>query len=303
MPWFVRKINVRVRDKGGPVAPQANEMDLPDEEYRTVLERGLWQRINSLDGNSRILLFIHGYANDLKDAFIAYTAFASNADRVLGAGSLRPVVGLFFWPGDTNPRWFSPLSYPWEIQPAKDSASRLAEWLQGLRGPGGSPVEIDIIAHSLGCRVTLETLDILRFIPNPTVRIRSVTLMAAAVEEGAVDMREGVIGALRPAAFLPGDRLLLFSESDWVLWLAFPLGQSAAGESFLPTAVGRFGGPQTLPAQRDEYYGAGHSDYWPGEESAFRTTFFLGLGGGIPSIPRRKISSWTMPDEYRLGGD
>lgn len=74
-------------------------------------------------------------------------------------------------------------------------------------------------------------------------------------------------GQLYRAATLSATRRTLYSESDTVLHLAFPLGESAAGEAFFPTAIGRYGQPQsdfTAESEMfiDAHHGYNHGDYW-----------------------------------------
>src|SRR5881227_3768664 len=80
-----------------------------------------------LHGMSRLTLLIHGYNNSQCSASRSYGSFGSLSDvtdpSVVAAFGERCE---FYWPGDS--RWFGPLSYPAEIEPAKESAKRLGEF-------------------------------------------------------------------------------------------------------------------------------------------------------------------------------
>ena len=107
-----------------------------------------------------------------------------------------------------------------------------------------------------------------------------VALMAAAVPVGFVQRG----GSLASAAAADKQTLILCSEGDAVLHLAFPLGETAGGDGFFPSAVGRDGDPAWawtsppvpmatgVPSPR-KY---GHGDYWTGVESANQVSAMLG---------------------------
>src|SRR5450755_3597726 len=111
-------------------------------------------------GRQQIVVLIHGYANSKSSASTSYQACIDNLQRLAAPANnnIPSPIFKFYWPGDTQIRIFSELSYPTEIWPAKESGQRLAAFLATLTGPGGSPVEVHLVAHSLGNRVALEML-------------------------------------------------------------------------------------------------------------------------------------------------
>jgi hypothetical protein len=168
--------------------------------------------------------------------------------------------------------------------------------------PGGWPLEVMLVCHSLGNRVGLELvrqyLNAICEGSTEKLNYRAGCFMAAAVPVFMVD--EG--GDLRAAAEKVESKLVLYSEADIVLHLAFPLGQTVAGEGILPLAVGRFGQPNAgLWIKRTDMgqYGYDHWYYWSHKESANAVAAFLGLtvDNEIPSavIPSHETPTNTEP--------
>ena len=269
------ELTVRTRRAGGPVADEVREVTPPFPH-----------------GRRRVVLLVHGYNNSEAAARASYSEFTEELRKTgTGTAALLADLGKVYWPGDAELGPVSFLSYPWEIGPAKDSAARLAKYLPTLVGPGGTPTEIHLVAHSLGNRLILELLDRLAALPSATARFGGTCLMAAAVQ---VDMVEAG-GRLWPGATLSRKTLTLYSRDDAVLRWAFPLGQTAAGEGFFPTAVGRFGQPPGLWTERREMSGNGHSDYWKDPRSAALVARFLGVA--VPGeIQASTIARRPLPD-------
>ena len=117
----------------------------------------------------------------------------------------------------------------------------------------------------------LETLLAVHGNPQSRVHIRRIQLMAAAVPtfmlfdpDDTPRLRDAFDESLEIGA------KNLYSGADAVLSLAFPPGQTLAGdgEGFLPTAVGRAKFPaQSELARMDpvEMPDAGHGSYWGGD--------------------------------------
>jgi pimeloyl-ACP methyl ester carboxylesterase len=240
----------------------------------------------SPDGRGKVVLFVHGYNNSAPDADTAYGQFLT--DLMSASTTTRfnlPAFG-FYWPGDTHIKIISTISYPFQIDPAIDSARRLFAFLATLQGPGGTPIEINLVGHSLGCRLVLELVKQFSLSALPLVAIRDVVLMAAAVPVSKVED----LDALGRAALFPRSSLVLFSDADLVLQLAFPPGETIAFDAFFPTAVGRFGQPsrtwtggarKMVHANKSGY---AHGDYWPGVESAAAAGTFLGSASVSPLL-------------------
>jgi hypothetical protein len=249
-------LSVRTQPEGGPVAP---EVAPPAANFPLA--------------GSRIAILIHGYNNTERKALESYGKFL--ADSQIGGALAVGQVCEFVWPGDKPWGMFSALSYPAEIGPARESAAALYRFLKQLQPPGGWPLEIALVCHSLGNRLMLELLGNYVNDPNPPgIRFHTGCMMAAAVPVFMVDAG----GALRSAAEALDRTVVLYSARDGVLHWAFPLGETVAGEGFLPTAVGRHGDPESgLWLERDDMGTYGHSDYWSGTRSAAIVASFLGV--------------------------
>jgi pimeloyl-ACP methyl ester carboxylesterase len=245
------RLSFRQRPQGGEVKPEPSE-----PEYR------------QLTGRRHLLLLIHGYNNNLKVSEEAYRGFEDLQRELAGLDDDSPVAGgrlvQIYWPGDADWGIVSPLFYPWSIERARQTAAALADILARAARESGHK-QVDIVAHSMGCRLALELLKELR--SKSDITVGRVVLMAGAVPTFMLEPRPDR-HELR-AAF---DRVLseaglsLYSSSDLVLSVAFRLGQSTAtGEGFFPTALGHeFWADAVAPVKltQQENPNAGHSDYW-----------------------------------------
>jgi hypothetical protein len=249
------------------------------------------------EGRRSLVLLIHGYANSQKQASGSFDSCISNLETAASQSNSNLISPIFkfYWPGDTKLPVISQLSYPWEIGPAVDSAAKLSTFLQGLAGPGATPVEVHLVSHSLGGRVVLEILK--HFVAagaNSPVLFRSMSLMAGAVP---VRMAGDSKQLLRPA-LIPEKRQVLFSSSDLVLMIAFRLGETVAGEGFFPEAVGTHGHPNGM-WQQQNLKGYEHWDYWPSALAALYLGSFLDLPVPVPPPPNM-IPLRAGPDERSL---
>lgn len=187
------------------------------------------------------------------------------------------------------------LYYPWSIGQAQQTAPVLAHALGEAVALSGFK-QIDIVAHSMGGRVTLELIKHLQAVPG--VLLSHVAFMAAAVP--TFILIPGDSHQLREAydAMVAGGAVSLFSPDDMVLALAFPVGQTLGGadEGWFPAALGheRWTSPAApLTLGQQQIHGANHSDYWGWKEKtrdrarqAGRIVRqFLGLG----PIPERVV--------------
>ncbi|HEV2889699.1 MAG TPA: alpha/beta hydrolase [Frankiaceae bacterium] len=204
----------------------------------------------------RLLVLVHGYNNDEVQAASAYATF----QRRLRSALLEPPSRMprpiweYHWPGDDR-RWsVSLLGYPIKPAVATTSGERLGEFLATL----ARTQVVDIVAHSLGCRVALATTAWIKRQPSyQGARIGQVVLMAAAVPEHLCRDQDG-----RPFRRpLPTEaEHVLHSRADLVLRLVFRRGQGVAGEGGSP-AVGRNGGPAGRWSSVVDS-GVGHTAYW-----------------------------------------
>lgn len=245
------RLSFRHAPVGGPVRGQ------PDEQERLALAI-----------RQHLILLIHGYNNSEREADEAYRGFEAMQRRLAALPEDAPVAHDrlvdVYWPGDADWGIVSPLYYPWSIRRARETARALAATLkEAVRASGYK--RVDIVAHSMGCRLTLEVLKELR--GTPELYLGRIALMAGAVPTSMLE--HGGRNRLREAweEVLQDGALSLYSGNDAVLAAAFPLGQTVAGrgEGFFPTALGHehWASPNPPAAlAQNEITGAGHSDYW-----------------------------------------
>lgn len=283
------RVTTRTKEEGG-------DMCAAQETWRSG--QALQQR--------ELLVLCHGYNNPVHNAEEAYTGFRVGQERYLPGDDVdrfEQMIGDFYWMGDV--KWWGPLNwlnfayYPKAVGNAKDTAPKLADYL--ARRSAAGLLWVHFVAHSLGCRLVLETIrELQRRGAGP--RIGKVCLMAAAVPTFMVF--DG--GALHDALRVPERLRALFSPADLVLQFAFPPGQTAAlgDEGRMPTAIGRHGDlPVGGPIDREHIEGADHGDYWAKSDKAacaravLAISGFLQVGPGLrtlrsePSPPAREAAS------------
>jgi hypothetical protein len=281
-------ISARTADAGGDVRPQIDGAQL------------------SLR-SSRLIILIHGYNVNRPNSEKGFNAFGQLLQNrgVPELSVLGQVIGLL-WPGDENIVLIGGLFYSAKMGAARDSGAVLAKFLLGLRGPNDSPLQVIIVAHSLGNRVSLEMLTDLLAQSNRTWgRMEGHCLMAAAVMVGMVDSG----GRLSAAARSLRTRTL-YSEADKVLHWAFPPGETMAGEGFFPQAVGRFGNPVPVWNDRFDLQPYDHSNYFPGlptsggidDRSAQLAAQFI--GAAVPTtLPANQILPNSLPPANQIASN
>lgn len=272
----VGELSVRRQEAGGPVADRVNPLGPLTPA-----------------GKRNFVLLVHGYANSQPVASKSFDKCIQNMEELArDANTILPsAIFKFYWPGDTRLPVVSQLSYPWEIGPAVSSAAKLADYLKGVAGPGGTGTQIHLVAHSLGSRLILEMLS--HFLSGDgSVRFASMSLMAAAVPVRRVKNSHQL---LRASTVPDKDkRQVLCSSTDLVLMIAFRMGETFAREGIFPEAVGSYGHPDEL-WQKQKMDGYGHSDYWPSRLAALHLCRVLGIpvAHATPEngIPAREVAS------------
>ena len=264
------RISTRTRERGGAVAnhvwvePMSSFADLTAP---------------------RILIMIHGFSNHPEDARESYEMMEARLRRQLPVGTTGRLGAIwqFYWPGDhTQAPWRQIGAYRHSLADAKKSGRLLARFL--LERPRQ---QVCLVGHSMGCRVTLETLRTLRRArsllrsADDAVPSRVAFLMAAAVP----------VRLCREARHPYGNPLancaerVLWSHEDRVLRLLFRVGQPRDSRES-GRAVGLTGGPpgrwtssDPLPFRRTlrTALATGHSHYWGSSEVARRLAIHLGL--------------------------
>lgn len=254
------------------------------------------------------VVLVHGFNNTDSEAATAYFAFRTRETGI--SDPMPPLDARFgdaFWPGDAH--WWGwldradALVYPLSVSTARRAATEIARLLWQMPRLR----EVNFVAHSLGCRIVLETLLLLgqRVLP----RVRRVCLMAAAVPSEMLEPGGRFFDLLRRMQGARTQLYVLHSMQDSVLHLAFPLGQRLAGAGEASSrALGRFGPSAMMPGYGDtvlgaEVQGAGHSHYWGHlDTSASRKAnelvgIFLELGARARSVGTLRES----PSARRLG--
>lgn len=267
---------------------------------------------NVLRLSRRLLLLIHGYNNDLEAGKDAYQGFIRVQHELADLPPDRPIcdgqiVGVY-WPGDADWGIFSALYYPWSIEKAKTAAASLATALESAAREGLLH-EVDVIAHSMGSRLTLELLK--QLLPTPRIRVARIVFMAAAVPVFMLDPADGQKLRAAYETMLAGGAISLYSRDDMVLNLAFPVGQTAAGagEGWFPTALGHdIWLSHLTPPNLLQYpvNGAGHSDYWGWKEETLDRAreankhireFLRFTSGVVRETPSRVVVERDGPEE------
>ena len=185
-------LSFRTKNRGGPVVPG-----------RLIPEPGLGTN-NDLQVESAVAVLVHGFNVSLAKG---KAGLLQLADMLPSAGAIVAVV----WPGD---HWLGPLSYSFEGRDADDTAFELARFLHDTLRPDA---EVSIIAHSLGCRVTMETIKRLNALGR---EVDQVCLMAPAIDDdslsGPDEYLHATNGVNRVAA--------MSSRKDRVLRFSYPAG-------------------------------------------------------------------------------
>jgi hypothetical protein len=231
----------------------------------------------------RATLIVHGYNNDPEDAGKSYSAFYRELDGLLHSYQVDHLWEVY-WPGyvPVKPRKIqsavTSLTYAHQVLKAPDVGKALADHIVAVPGLR----EVQFIAHSLGCRVVLETLKHLRNAAagGHQISITAICLMAAAVPVGSVDSG----ASLESAAKFAAKHYILYSPADRVLKWFFRPGQFFAPANQWSQAVGRFGRPEscwTNKWQNVVNTGLDHGEYYSG-----RSALSIGPSRTAPSLAR-----------------
>jgi pimeloyl-ACP methyl ester carboxylesterase len=242
------------------------------------------------DGQSPFVLLIHGYNVNQDDAHSSYQGFTNKLGKWLPP-SVIDTIWEFYWPGSLPIPGISALSYPVQIGNAKTSADRLAKYIKQVIGKSVHPIPITIVGHSLGCRVVMETLNLL----GTLLHQFQVCVMAAAVQVDAINNG----GKFNNAIEGTDNRYALHSSKDAILKYAFRAGQTAAFEGFFPEAVGSDGNPQYIWTSISSDTQLGHGDYWDADISADRVASYLGVA--VPNRIASKVLDTNKIIDRKIG--
>jgi pimeloyl-ACP methyl ester carboxylesterase len=254
-------LSVRTESEGGPVAPSVQ-----------------WDG-SAVDLNAcHLLILVHGFGNSKAKASGSYGRMIDQLHSNLPPGGATRLGAIweFYWPGDQARRPL-PLATIKGYRASLKEVDAVGKLLGDFLARRPRRQRVSIVAHSMGCRVTLEVVRRARAYappdPYPGARIRGIFLLAAAVPVALCKFGGSASAYSTP---LPGcAERILYSRNDWVLRYAFPLGQPRRSPERGP-AVGLTGGP-TLRWRSREATGLGHSGYWNSGRVATEIIVRLGI--------------------------
>jgi len=233
-----------------------------------------------ITGLNSFVLFIHGFNDTQAFADCAYRQFLALFSAQLNQ-SARPNVVCLFWPGDQPNKIKSTLDYVGALHHALTTAQLLADFLTAHSAalpPSAAGLDLDVVCHSMGNRILLETFKRLRA-ASASVRVRTCCLMAAAVTTSSIEDASGGSLSLWAEAASIAHSAVMSSTSDDVLRLAFPPGETLGHDGLFPEAVGRFGHPPgVIWSSHATFNNFGHSDYWVTPDSALVAAAAMNFG-------------------------
>lgn len=243
MTWF---LDLRADSVGGNPAREVQV-----RQNGNMLFRDIDSFLEEVRGRD-VLLGTHGFNVNRQEGIASLSKWSA----LLPLDESALFVGVL-WPGDS--RWLPVVDYPFEGDEARDSGRLLAPFLDKHFGEAAS---LSFASHSLGARMVLET------IRRMQRRVRRLTLMAGAIEDNCLIKEYRDVPAKVDAISV------LASHGDYVLKLAFPIGNTLGGivyrgHPYWHGALGHDGPeapPQNLRAgwQIPENWNYGHGDYLGG---------------------------------------
>lgn len=158
---------------------EVREVNLNDDSLGTPVAKDTF--LKKLD-DKKVLLLIHGYNNEEDDVVRAYNIIEKNVNNLLHLDSGSPIYDMiigYTWPGGDDP-----LNYYSAKRRASAVSPRVNRWIDDMRSNGAT---IDIMGHSMGCRVSLLALqEKTQF----SKMIRNLFLTAAAVDNESIEKDE-----------------------------------------------------------------------------------------------------------------
>ena len=284
-----------------------------DKEGGKLLNPGQFHgQLPSALARRTCLVLVHGFNNSDSGAATAYFAFRKRERALFNSvdkDAFEAQFGDTFWPGDAQWGFFDKLDfliYPTAVHTAVDAAKDLDALIATLP----NLERVDFIAHSLGARVVLETIELLRKRTLP--KVGRVVLMAPAVPSEMLEPGGRFFDLLMQLWAEGIEIRVLHSLDDKVLHWAFPPGQSLAGRTEASQrALGRYGPSVMMPGWSKTLKGvtiagADHSDYWgdgaagPSLQATTEAGNFLKLGELRRDLgPAREISPPVAPATTR----
>lgn len=172
---------------------------------------------------NEVTFIIHGFNVSEKKGRESLTKLA----KILDNDKPDTAVVIVLWPGDSP---IGPISYPFsEGKQAIDTAMQLSRFIED---DVGRKATINIVAHSLGCQVALETvlrLSAMAADGDEDYPIAQICLFAAAVDDFSLSMPKRFKHAVSRAQRV----LVLSSKDDSVLKFMYPIGDLIQSFTFL----------------------------------------------------------------------
>ena len=197
-------------------------------------------------------------------------------------------IGLL-WPGDSI--WAHGLDYPEEPRIANDAATTyIAPFIND--NPFTGAATISFASHSLGARLILETISLLK------MRVRRAVIMAGAIDDNCLNTE------FQPAVKNIDSISVLASHKDEVLSAAFPIGNLfagiiAQGHPWWHAALGRSGPVNPAPAnfvapfEIPDAWSFGHGNYISAEPPLAQPIVRpANIPPGDPPPPEYPATNW-----------
>ncbi len=236
------------RGSGGAVVPgQLSAFEAPGHVTARSMELVNYEQVTFL---------IHGFNVKGEEGRASLSALAKS----LPAAQEGAVV-FVLWPGDSP---VGPLSYPFtEGNQANDTAMELRRFIENHVALS---TKLNFVAHSLGCRVVLESIrNLHRKVrgKRDVYPVNQVCLLAGAVDDYSLSMPEAYKAAVERAERI----VVLSSVEDNVLKLIYPLGDLV--QSFIFFWKETFGlalgyhGPKKYTSVADYFAEEDEIKVWP----------------------------------------
>lgn len=158
---------------------EVRNVNLNDDSLGDPVNRDVF--LKQLD-DKKVLLLIHGYNNEEDDVVRAYNIIEGNVKSLLRNGNGTPLYDIiigYTWPGGDDP-----LDYFAAKRRASAVSPRVNRWIDAMKREGAT---IDIMGHSMGCRVSLLALQGKLSLPK---MVRNCFLTAAAVDNESIEKGE-----------------------------------------------------------------------------------------------------------------
>lgn len=188
-------------NKLGLVTPQIVQF-VNDNTQKLTL-----QQLATLIQGKRVLLLVHGFNcvwSEVCESYKQIEANLENAALAASTGKLYDLVIGYMWPGEDNK-----IDYPLAVINSKRHISAMADILKQL---SAKVQKLDVIAHSLGCFLTLSAID---YYNHAKPVIDNLILQAAAVDNEEIQKGEKFYAATQAC-----NKVLVFhSKKDAAMWI------------------------------------------------------------------------------------